>query len=159
MQEAEQQTTVARAHLADVETVLERALAVAGHCHRHYEQAPDLVKRQINQGFFVRLLIDQDGSVEHAELTEPFAQLLAPERVTAMDGGAQHAPDAPGRLPAPRAPGATSPAPLGTLGRPGRVLADVTAGGRTNSPDDYLVGVGVNVDGLVELTGFEPVTP
>ena len=30
------------------------------------------MKRQINQGFFEKLYIGQDGSVEHAELTEQF---------------------------------------------------------------------------------------
>ncbi len=60
---------------------------MAGNCHRHYEAAPDFIKRQINQGFFRKLIINTDGSVERAELTEPFAQLLAPDW-TAATGSA-----------------------------------------------------------------------
>lgn len=105
LQAAEQQISAAHTHLADIEAVLEQALRVAGACHREYAHAPAFVKRQINQGFFTKLLIDQDGSVAQAELTEPFAQLLTPERQTGTDG-AHDAPDAPGRLPAPRTPGA-----------------------------------------------------
>jgi hypothetical protein len=48
----------------------------AEHCERAYLSAANLVRRQINQGFFVRLLIDEDGSVERVELTEQFAALL-----------------------------------------------------------------------------------
>ena len=113
--------------------------------------------RQINQGFFRRLIIDSDGSVERAELTEPFAQLLTPDWTTAT-GSAQSAPDASGPLPAPRTPDGTPPALLGALGRPGRTVAGVTAGERTKNPDDNLVGVGSHKGSLVELRGIEPLT-
>jgi len=101
MQAAEQQTSAAQSHLADIEAVLEQALLVAGTCHRAYADAPALIKRQINQGFFIKLLIDQDGSVEWAELTEPFAQLLTSKWQT-VTGGAQNTPDTTGSLPTPR---------------------------------------------------------
>lgn len=113
MADAEREIKAANAGLADVEQTLEDALTVAGNCHRHYEAAPEPVKRQINQGFFKKLLIHQDGTVERAGLTEPFAQLLAPrlahEHVTrperprrartshrCQDTG-QNAPAVPGR--------------------------------------------------------------
>ena len=91
MTDAEREITTANADLASSEQALEDALTVAGSCHRHYEAAPDFIKRQINQGFFRRLIIDSDGSVERAELTEPFAQLLTPDWTTAT-GSAQSTP-------------------------------------------------------------------
>jgi hypothetical protein len=42
-----------------------------------YLMAPPAIRRQINQGLFVKLYINQDGTVGRAELTEPFAALLA----------------------------------------------------------------------------------
>lgn len=98
MADTAQEIKAANADLADIEQTLEDALTVAGNCHRHYETAPHFIKRQINQGFFTRLLIHQDGTVERAELTEPFAQLLAPDWATTT-GNAQNAPHTPGRLP------------------------------------------------------------
>ena len=140
MSDAEREIKTANADLASSEQTLEDALTVAGNCHRHYETAPDFIKRQINQGFFRRLIIDSDGSVERAELTEPFAQLLTPDWTTAT-GSAQSAPDASGPLPAPRTPDGTPPALLGALGRPKRTLAGVTAGGRTKTPTMILSGL------------------
>ena len=157
MSDAEREIKTANADLASSEQTLEDALTVAGSCHRHYEAAPDFIKRQINQGFFRKLIIDSDGTVHHAELTEPFAQLLTPDWTTAT-GSAQSTPDASGPLPAPRTPDGTPPAPLDTLGRPGRTVAGVTAGERTKNPDDDLVGVGSHKGSLVELRGIEPLT-
>ena len=77
MRAAQRQVELSGKHISDVEDVLEQALAVAGSCHAHYVAAPDSVKRQINQGFFKRLMIQQDGTVEQVELTEPFAALIA----------------------------------------------------------------------------------
>jgi hypothetical protein len=59
-----------------VEATLALALSAAAHCEVAYLTAPDAIRRQINQGFFERLLIGEDGSVERAELTEPFRLLL-----------------------------------------------------------------------------------
>ena len=98
MTDAEREIKTANADLASSEQTLEDALTVAGSCHRHYEAAPDFVKRQINQGFFRKLIIDSDGTVARAELTEPFAQLLAPDWEAAT-GNAQNVPDAPRHLP------------------------------------------------------------
>ncbi len=120
--------------------------------------APEVIKRQINQGFFRKLIIDIDGTIERAELTEPFAQLLAPDWAAATDN-AQHVSDVPGHLPTPRTPGETPRPPLGALGRPGRTPAGVTAGRTTKNPDDDLVGGGSHKGPLVELRGFEPLTP
>ena len=156
MADAEQEIK-ANASLADVEQTLEDALTVAGSCYRHYETAPEFVKRQINQGFFTKLLIHQDGTVERAELTEPFTQLLTPDwHATAR--GNQNVPGAPERLPTRKTPDGTPPSPQDAQGRrdaPG----SITAGGTTKNPDNDLVGVGSHKVGLVELRGFEPLTP
>jgi hypothetical protein len=40
--------------------------------------AEPAIRRQINQGFFEKLCIDEDGKVARADLREPFA--IAPRR-------------------------------------------------------------------------------
>ncbi|OGL32771.1 hypothetical protein A3E76_05510 [Candidatus Saccharibacteria bacterium RIFCSPHIGHO2_12_FULL_44_22] len=35
------------------------------------------IRRMLNQGFFSKLYIDQDGSVSDGEIQEPFAHLVA----------------------------------------------------------------------------------
>ena len=82
---------------------MQAALAVAGNCHQRYAQAPPHVRRQLNQGFFTKLFIARDGSVERAELTEPFASLMdhelgAPDwqtggRCPERPGGVEPCPD------------------------------------------------------------------
>jgi len=150
MADAERQITTATADLASSQQILDDALTVAANCHRHYETAPDFVKREINQGFFRKLIIHIDGTIERAELTEPFAQLLAPDWQKATRD-TENVPDTPGHLPAPRTPSGTPPAPRGGLGRPGRTLAGVTAGETTKNPNNDLVGVGSHKRLLVDL--------
>lgn len=77
--EAETEITRATASLSDVTQTLHDALTVAGHCQQHYVAAPPAIRRQINQGFFKKLYLGQDGAVERYELTEPFQQLLGAE--------------------------------------------------------------------------------
>jgi hypothetical protein len=60
---------------------LDQALAAATDCGRQYEAAPPRIRRQINHGFFKKLLIGPGGTVDGAELTEPFAALLGDGRV------------------------------------------------------------------------------
>jgi site-specific DNA recombinase len=74
--DAEAEIHAAKATNADVEATLSLALNAAAHCEVAYLSAPDAIRRQINQGFFERLLIGEDGGVERAELTEPFRLLL-----------------------------------------------------------------------------------
>lgn len=74
--EADVAISAAKTSTESLETTLANVLAAAGHCEVAYLSAPDTVRRQINQGFFKRLLIGEDGTVEHAELTEPFAAIL-----------------------------------------------------------------------------------
>ena len=77
MAAAERDVAFARAELTDIENLLEQALKIAGSCWLHYAAAPPFVRRQMNQGFFEKLWIGLDGSVERAELTAPFAALQA----------------------------------------------------------------------------------
>lgn len=73
---AEAQLRLTDATLSDYDLQLERLLKVAGDCEAHYLGAPPSIRRQMNQGLFQKLYIHQDGHVEHAEFTEPFATLL-----------------------------------------------------------------------------------
>jgi site-specific DNA recombinase len=75
MAAAEREVAFADAELTDIENLLEQALKVAGSCWLHYEAAPPFVRRQMNQGFFEKLWIGQDGSVDKAEMTAPFEAL------------------------------------------------------------------------------------
>lgn len=111
---AEVEIKAAKITNTEVEAVLDAALRAATHCERAYLSAPGHVKRQINQGFFEKLLIGQDGSVEHAELTEPFrplmgtAQGLSPEAeagAARQDADTAGPEDAKGVTPAMREDG------------------------------------------------------
>lgn len=106
--EADAMIVAAQTSTAEVEATLEAALMAAGQCHRAYVSAPKPIRRQINQGFFVKLFIGRDGSVVRVELTEPFAALLAQElsvRLADADGAAsavtasQTTADGPGDSP------------------------------------------------------------
>lgn len=74
---AEGELKQAQASLADLKGQLGRALTIVSRCAEHYEQAKPAIRRQINQGFFEKLYIDEDGSVVNVDLTEPFGTLLA----------------------------------------------------------------------------------
>ncbi|WP_093089764.1 hypothetical protein [Pseudonocardia oroxyli] len=128
----ERQVDTSRKQLADVEQILEDALTVAANCSLHYQAAPDFVRRQINQGFFDKIWISEDGSVERYELTEPFAALMT-HGSSAMSQGSNG------------------------------VRSDLLAkagdlGGNDSTPTSER-GRGVNVIDMVELRGFEPLTP
>uniref|UniRef100_UPI0037C87DAC recombinase family protein n=1 Tax=Mycolicibacterium sp. TaxID=2320850 RepID=UPI0037C87DAC len=56
---------------------LDTALDIATHCYALYENATKRERRMFNQGFFTRLYVGADGSIDRAELQEPFVQLMA----------------------------------------------------------------------------------
>ena len=62
----------------EAEANLQRALQRIGNCQQAYAEAPDQLRRQFNQAFFKRLLVDDDYDVT-SELTEPFDWLLGDE--------------------------------------------------------------------------------
>lgn len=80
---------------------VDAALKAVGSRVTAYLSAPNHIRRQINQGFFEKLYIGEDGSVERAEFTEPFRALLDAGRTVAYanatdtDTVTQTAPDAP----------------------------------------------------------------
>ena len=74
--EANAEIAASKAANTDVEARLDAALKAANNCLAAYLSAPDHIRRQINQGFFEKLWIGEDGSVERAEFTEPFRALL-----------------------------------------------------------------------------------
>lgn len=135
MAAAERQVEVSGKLLAEVEAVLEQALAVAAECNVQYRRAPEFVRRQMNQGFYKKLWIAQDGMVEHCELTEPFAALLGW-----------------GGLPAGRQVGRG-------LNKDQRRFEAGQAGlgGQLETPTSG-EGRGLNENVLVELKGLEPLT-
>ena len=99
--EADTEITAAKTTTRDIETTLANALQAASRCQTAYVTAPDHIRRQINQGFFKKLFIGEDGEVERAELTEPFAALLDASnafqnRPTAPDERARASQIAPG---------------------------------------------------------------
>ena len=59
-----------------MEATLAAAIRAASHCERADLTAEDHIRRQINQGFFEKLFIGEDGSVVRVILTEPFHALL-----------------------------------------------------------------------------------
>ena len=86
-----QQTRIARditnaesrlAHLegdfTSAKTNLTKALALVQDCHAAYLSAPDKLRRQFNQAFFERLLIDDTYTVT-GHLAQPFDALLGEE--------------------------------------------------------------------------------
>lgn len=79
---AETELTIAKTNLSDLESQLARALAISGHCAEVYQEAPPAVRRQLNQGFFNKLYVAEDGQIERADLNQPFAALLIGGTVT-----------------------------------------------------------------------------
>jgi DNA invertase Pin-like site-specific DNA recombinase len=80
---AEITTSAARLAAVDndfnsAETNLTKALTLIQDCEAAYRSAPDKLRRQFNQAFFKRLLIDDNYNVT-GELAEPFETLLSEE--------------------------------------------------------------------------------
>ena len=77
--------TAAESRFADVdsdfkaaEANLTKALSLVQECEAAYRDAPERLRRQFNQAFFKRLLIDDEYNV-NGELAEPFETLLGEE--------------------------------------------------------------------------------
>ena len=140
-----------------LDATLQQALTVASRCHEYYQTAPPHVRRQINQGFFTKLLIGQDGSVAHGELTEPFATLLAGKPGLAP-GGAQGASEAPDGATVEKTPTSTPKTFGRVLGddrrRPTDVLVKTSRSDQETGGD--LVTAGSKEASLVPAMGFEP---
>src|SRR5690606_8619972 len=77
--EANQAIADATRGVENLEETLQRALEIAQDCARAYEDATRMVRRLMNQGLFEKLYINEDGSVERFEMTEPFGTLFDPD--------------------------------------------------------------------------------
>ena len=175
MAEADAEVAQAKTTTADLEAVLDAALAAAANCQTAYLSAPDGVRRLINQGFFKRLLIGEDGSVEHAELTEPFAALLAEGGVTQTDTTeTATAEDVPAHIDVMSTSQVAAKPLFGvsvdarhtdTTGRPGAIWATfgetasvAESENNVTDRDVVLIANGVNKCYLVGTVGIEPTT-
>ncbi|MBX7268830.1 recombinase family protein [Micromonospora sp. Llam7] len=140
--------------------VIEEALLLCANAHRLYLSATPDVRRQLNQAVFVRFWIIDD-QVHGADLTETFAQLLAPdltEQLAEIDDTNQNTQQArrgrqPRRHPAQSANLAVV-RPSDAIQRPnGPLPADMQNPGHVDR------GRGSNIHTLVEPRGLEPLTP
>ncbi|WP_410623352.1 recombinase family protein [Amycolatopsis sp. cmx-8-4] len=153
--QADREIQSAKATTADIEQTLAEALMAAERCPAAYLTAPDNIRRQINQGFFKKLYIDEDGGVVGRDLTEPFATLL--DGVTASAATDDHPVENPSQMTADET----------DRRRPSHVFRatfdDVTdglGGGNEDTPAWKMIFSvrGVNKHDLVGAAGFEPAT-
>ena len=84
---------LARADLTfeKIEQTLARCLAFVQHCDQLYQDATPKLRRQLNQAFFEKLYVHENGEVE-AQLAEPFNVLLQPDLVVEMEERAEASP-------------------------------------------------------------------
>jgi site-specific DNA recombinase len=80
LHEANTRATAVTQSQEELTRLLDTALMLATHCYEFYETVENRERRLFNQGFFTRLYVAEDGSVDRAELQEPFVQLLAHEK-------------------------------------------------------------------------------
>ncbi|OLL75590.1 hypothetical protein Ae168Ps1_3991c [Pseudonocardia sp. Ae168_Ps1] len=62
MARAQRGVDSSKRHLDEVVGLVDQALAVAAQVHNRYVIAPDKIRRRINQGFFHKLWIDEEGA-------------------------------------------------------------------------------------------------
>ncbi len=134
-------------NFSTAETNLNRALALAMDCEAAYREASDKVRRQFNQIFFNRLLIDDHYTIV-GELAEPFETLLGDEIRLAASLRAE--------------------ANLQVLvddvfisdDQDTKTMGSDSAsdGSSLSNPDAHLVE-GLKEKTMVEVRGFEPLTP
>ena len=111
---------------------LATALDYAANAYEAYAGAVPRVRRELNQFFFTRLIVEDDNSVT-AELNEPYAILLSPHVIKAATRHAKTAATATPRV------------------------ARTTSG--TNKPRRPSGRRGLNYELMVGGTGLEPMTP
>jgi hypothetical protein len=74
--EAEQCLAAAELKYQDIKQTLKQALALVADCQRMYGLASNHIRRQFNQAYFERIMVDE-GEVTSTYLAQPFAQLLS----------------------------------------------------------------------------------
>jgi hypothetical protein len=73
--QAQQLLEAAEMHASDIETALDGALAKTKTPHATYVASTPLERRLLNQTFFKRILVGEEGTIESAELTTVYAAL------------------------------------------------------------------------------------
>lgn len=143
--------------------LLDAALTLATNCYRLYDTANHRERRMFNQGFFTRLYIAADGSVDHAELQEPFVQLMA------RDKGVVIARKNPARAASP----STLEIGLAATGTDGVAVPQLLSRGQQTAKrqaqrrqeavlisfgkdEQTQLSLGSNIDLLAVAEGFEP---
>ena len=76
LKEADLEIAAAKSTNHEVETTLDAALKAATNCQGAYASAPDHIRKQINQGFFEKLFIGEDGGIARAVFTKPFQAIF-----------------------------------------------------------------------------------
>jgi site-specific DNA recombinase len=150
---AERELTAASASVTDLENQLTRALTIAGHCSNAYQEAAPAIRRQLNQGFFEKLYIDEDGDVQAVDLHQPFAALLT--------GTTDEHASVPRQNGAPRDAQTHSNETNGQPDRshPSAVLVTIWDGRNVKTPGQTVLTRGSNIDVMAEAEGFEPPDP
>lgn len=82
---AERMLAETRLAFADIEETFEQVIALITDCERLYRLMPPVVRRQMNQAFFERILVDE-GDIPGAMLAEPFATVMAWELAHRQNG-------------------------------------------------------------------------
>jgi hypothetical protein len=73
--QAQRLLDAAELHARDIESALDRALAKTRTPHATYLASTPLERRLLNQTFFKRILVGEDGEIQGAELTPVYAAL------------------------------------------------------------------------------------
>jgi hypothetical protein len=129
-QQVQRLLDAAELHAKDIESALDGALAKTRTPHATYLASTPLERRLLNQTFFKRILIGDEGVIESAELTPVYGALAA------------------------WAPSLGRPQHLKAVPQP----TEAAQGRRSANPDPVSRGQGSHNDVLVELAGIEPAT-
>ncbi|MEV6873926.1 recombinase family protein [Amycolatopsis sp. NPDC051128] len=146
---AEAQLKENETSLEELDEQLDRALYVASHSTKLYAAAKPAVRRQLNQGFFEKLYVNERGAIVRAEVTEPFASLRVLSLAISLDK--------------PKMITSTTADPLND-DQDGGETVFLSAGvpGRSDAPEDdqtpgRMVSTGgLNVAPMAVAVGFEP---
>lgn len=125
-QQADRLLETAELHARDIESALDGALAKTKTPHAAYQASTALERRLLNQTFFTRIMVGEEGTIDSTELTPVYAALSAWE---------------------PR---------LGKPRRHLKAVPSPAKGPRSANPDPVSRGQGSHNDSLVETPGIEP---
>jgi hypothetical protein len=127
--QAQRLLEAAELHARDIESALDGALAKTKTPHATYQASTPLERRLLNQTFFTRIMVGEEGKIDSTELTPVYAALSAWEP----------------RLGRPRR-------------RHLKAVPSPAKGPGSANPDPVSRGQGSHNDSLVELVGIEPTT-